>query len=172
MTSPVKTIEGADAFRAFDLASVVLAGAACIVLFAMMFFVFADVIGRYFFLSPLPAAYEVVSLMMPVLIFCALPLTVLRQGHVTVDLLDSLIPSAVARVQQVLVNLFSCVALGLMAWRLAIRGWDQRRFDEVTDELFLELWPFSAGMAALATVAALACLVNVWRAAAGRLPRG
>lgn len=172
MTSPEKTAEGADAFRAFDLVSVVLAGAACLVLFAMMGFVFADVVGRYFFLSPLPAAYEVVSLMMPVLIFCALPLTVLRQGHVTVDLLDSMIPGAVARVQQVAVNLFSAVALGLMAWRLAVRGRDQSLYNEVTDELFLELWPFSAGMAMLATLAALACLVNAWRAAAGRLPRG
>lgn len=172
MANPIKTVEGADGFRAFDLAAIALAGVACVVLFAMMLLVFADVIGRYFFLSPLPAAYEIVSLMMPVLIFTALPLTVLRQGHVTVDLLDAFVPRAVARVQAVAVNLISAAALALVAWRLAIRGRDQHLYDEMTDELLLELWPFSAGMAALCALATLACLVNVWRAAAGRLPRG
>ncbi|MEM9048253.1 MAG: TRAP transporter small permease [Pseudomonadota bacterium] len=141
---------------------------ASLLLFAMMLLVFADVMGRYFFLSPLPAAYEIVSLTMPGIIFCALPLTVLREGHVTVDLLDALIPGGVARVQGVLVSLISTAALGLVTWRLWIRSGDQALYEEVSDELFLELWPFSAGMAVLCAIATLAACVNAALWAMGR----
>ncbi|TDK47443.1 TRAP transporter small permease [Antarcticimicrobium luteum] len=145
---------------------------ACLLLFAMMMFTFADVVGRYFFSSPLPAAYEVVSLMMPALIFCALPLTVLREGHVTVDLLDAITPAPVARVQAVIVHLVSAAALALISWRLVIRSIDQRTYEEVTDELFLELWPFSAVMAVLCAIAAIAALANAGLSATRRKARG
>ena len=149
-----------------------LSRVACLLLFAMMLFTFADVVGRYFFANPLPAAYEIVSLMMPAIIFCALPLTVLREGHVTVDLLDAVIPRPVARVQAVIVHLLSAAALALISWRLAIRSIDQRTYEEVTDELFLELWPFSAAMAGLCAVAALAALANAALSATGRKTQG
>ncbi|MGB7183401.1 MAG: hypothetical protein WBD51_15785, partial [Burkholderiaceae bacterium] len=45
---------------------------ACAALFMMMMFTFLDVAGRYLFSRPLPAAYEIISLMMPFIIFCAL----------------------------------------------------------------------------------------------------
>ncbi|MEM8741864.1 MAG: TRAP transporter small permease [Pseudomonadota bacterium] len=133
---------------------------ASLFLFAMMLLVFTDVMGRYLFASPLPAAYELVSLTMPAIIFCALPLTVLREGHVTVDLLDALIPRGARRVQGVLVSLISAGALGLVTWRLWVRSGDQALYEEVSDELYLELWPFSAGMAMLCAVATLAAVLN------------
>jgi len=166
------TYGAADHIRGLTPLAGLLSRIACLLLFAMMLFTFADVVGRYFFASPLPAAYEVVSLTMPAIIFCALPLTVLRQGHVTVDLLDPFIPGAVARVQAVVVHLISAAALALISWRLVIRSMDQRYYEEVTDELFLELWPFSAAMAALCGLAALTALANVWLAATGRKTRG
>lgn len=165
------TYGAADHVRGLTPLAGLLSRIACLLLFAMMMFTFADVVGRYFFASPLPAAYEVVSLMMPALIFCALPLTVLREGHVTVDLLDSVIPRPVARVQAVIVHLVSAAALALISWRLVIRSMDQRYYEEVTDELFLELWPFSAVMAALCAVAALAALANAAFSASGRKTR-
>lgn len=165
------TYGAADHIRGLTPLAGLLSRIACLLLFAMMMFTFADVVGRYFFASPLPAAYEVVSLMMPALIFCALPLTVLREGHVTVDLLDSVIPRPVARVQAVIVHLISAAALALISWRLVIRSMDQRYYEEVTDELYLELWPFSAVMAALCAVAALAALANAALSASGRKAR-
>lgn len=131
---------------------------ACVILFSMMLITFADVIGRYVFLAPLPAAYELISLMMPAVIFCALPLTVLRRGHVTVDLLDALVPRILLPVQEILVSLFSAGALALVSWRLAIRAEDQHTYEDVSDQLWLPLWPFSAAMAVLCALAALCAL--------------
>lgn len=132
---------------------------ACIILFAMMVITFADVIGRYVFSRPLPAAYEIISLMMPAVIFCALPLTVLREGHVTIDLLDGVTPQAVVPLRNVVVHLVSAVALALVAWRLAIRAGDQYAYEDVSDQLWLPLWPFSTAMSILCAVATVCALV-------------
>lgn len=139
-----------------------LAVISCLTLLAMMVLTFVDVLGRYLFLAPLPAAYEIISLLMPGIIFCALPLTVLRETHVTVDLLDSFIPQGAARIQGVIVNLFSAVALALVAWRLWVKATDDRLYDTATDELLLLIWPFGMGMSVMCGIAALAALANAW----------
>lgn len=163
----------ADHIRGLSPLAGVLTYVACILLFAMMLLTFADVMGRYLFSAPLPATYEVVSLMMPAIIFCALPLTVLNENHVTVDLLDDIIPRPMARVQAVFVHLFSTAALGLIAWRLVIKSMSQFEYEEITDELFLPMWPFSALMAVLCTIATLAALANVILTLSGRkIPGG
>ena len=135
---------------------------ACIFLFSMMVVTFVDVVGRYVFASPLPAAYEIVALIMPAIIFCALPLTVLKNGHVTVDLLDSFVPKWMEKLQQVIINIFGAAALALLSWRLAVRSQDQNTYEEVTDELVLELWPFSAAMSILCAVAALMFVAKLY----------
>jgi TRAP-type C4-dicarboxylate transport system permease small subunit len=135
---------------------------ACIFLFAMMAVTFIDVVGRYVFSSPLPAAYEIVALIMPAIIFCALPLTVLNNGHVTVDLLDSFVPKWMEKIQQLIVNVFGAAALALLSWRLAVRSQDQNTYEEVTDELVLELWPISAAMSILCAVAALMFVAKLY----------
>ncbi len=153
-----------------SVAARALAFVACVFLFAMMVLTFVDVIGRYLFLSPLPAAYEMVSLIMPAIIFFALPLTILRDGHVTVDLLDNFVPKWLARYQAILANVFGACAFALVSWRLFIRSRDQYEYQEVTDELVLELWPFSTAMAVLCAVAVLAFVANVVRLVRQRTP--
>lgn len=135
-----------------------LAFVACATLFLIMALTFLDVIGRYFLAAPLPAAYELVSFGMPAIIFCALPLVNLREEHVTVDLLDSFTPAPLRRLQGAVVNLIAAGATGFIAWRLWARSADQARFSEVTEALWLPLWPFSLAMAGLAALAALASL--------------
>lgn len=161
------TAKAADHIRGLTPLSRFLAFLSGIILFAMMLLTFTDVIGRYFFLSPLPAAYELVSLMMPAIIFCALPITFLREGHVTVDLLDALIPTTAARAQGVIVNVVTAAALGLVCWRLAVKAHEDYGYENITDELLLPLWPFGTGMAVLCAIATLAALMNAWHYAVG-----
>lgn len=150
----------------------VLGGLACLALFVMMVLTFVDVTGRYLFTKPLPAAYELVSFTMPVIIFCALPVVHLRDGHVTIDLLDAFVPPLWRRAQRATMDLASAAIMGLVAWQLAARSRDHRQFDQVTDELFLPLWPFSAGMAVVAALAAVTLLVVAAGRIAGTRPVG
>ena len=137
-----------------------LGGVAAVLLFCMMVLTFIDVAGRYVFSSPLPAAYELISLIMPAIIFCALPYVGYRENHVTIDLLDIFLSPTVKRWQGFVVNLVSAVALGFIAYRLFARFQDHKRFGEVTDELFLPLWPFSLIMSILCAIATLALIAN------------
>jgi len=142
----------------------------CALLFLMMIITFIDVGGRYLFSSPLPAAYEIISLIMPGIIFCALPFVCHRQSHVTIDLLDFLVSSSVRRWQGFMVSLFSTLAMGFITYRLYARYIDHKRFGEVTDELFLPLWPFSLAMSILCAIATVALLANAYAYLTNRMP--
>jgi len=139
-----------------------LGAVSCALLFLMMVLTFIDVAGRYLFASPLPAAYEIISLTMPGIIFCALPFVGLRESHVTIDLLDTVVPRDWKRWQSFATNLFCAAVMGFIAWRLGARAYDHFQFGDATDELYLPLWPFSASMAVLSAVATIAFLVNAY----------
>ncbi|UCE31225.1 MAG: TRAP transporter small permease [Burkholderiales bacterium] len=155
------TVRG-PAFWLGTAPSLALGTLSCLFLFAMMLLTFVDVAGRYLFSSPLPAAYELVAFTMPCIIFCALPGINLRDGHVTIDLLDTFVPYALRRSQRVTVHLVSAAVMLFIAWQLAARARDHLRFEQVTDELYLPLWPFSTMMSVLSVVASITLLVAAY----------
>jgi TRAP-type C4-dicarboxylate transport system permease small subunit len=146
-----------DRFTAWTLGVVASA-----TLFAMMLLTFADVWGRYLLRQPVFGGYEVTEFLMGVLIFSSLPLLCTREGHVTIDILDHLIPKAVMRWQRLVVNLVSAAVLGLMAWRLYLLFGELLRNTEVTMTLKIPHAPFALAFAIMAALACLACLANAW----------
>ena len=134
----------------------------CSILFIMMLLTFIDVTGRYVFNSPLPALHEIISFMMPGLIFCILPLVCSKEEHVTIDLLDVFVPTRLKRLQSIFVNLISSGAMFFLAWRLAEKSASHYEFGEVTDDLYLILWPCSLLIAVLSGIAAIALLSNAF----------
>lgn len=98
-----------------------LGGLAGVLLFAIMVLTFVDVMGRYLFSAPLPGAYEITELMLGSLIFAALPLVTVRAEHVTIDLLDPMVPRPWRGPQRVAVNFLAVVTLAVMSAVV----WDQ-----------------------------------------------
>jgi TRAP-type C4-dicarboxylate transport system permease small subunit len=125
----------------------------------MMALTFLDVTGRKFFASPIYGAYEVTEFMMGVLIFSALPLVTAREGHVTIDVFDHFIAPDIGRWQRAAVNLLSTVVLAFLGWRLWILSASHLRTHEVTMTLHIPHGPFTRAFAAMAILAAVACLV-------------
>jgi len=140
----------------------VLGTVAATVLFTMMVLTFVDVTGRKLFTHPVYGAYEITEFLMGALIFSALPLVTAREGHVTIDVLDHLLPAGLARWQQVVVNTISTAALAFVAWRLWELSTSHMRTHEVTMTLRIPHGPFSRLFAVMAALAAVACLVIVW----------
>ncbi len=138
-----------------------LAGLSCFFLFGMMILTFVDVAGRYVFNSPIYGAYEIVYLMMPALIFLAMPILCFKEGHVTIDLLDGFIPTGMKRWQAIIVNFISAVAIAFIGWRLYALSGDQAIDLAVTDTLYLSKWPFSLFMAIMSWISAVALVFNV-----------
>ena len=95
----------------------ILAGLALAI---MALIVFVDVVGRYFFNLPVTGSYELIQVSMAALVFIALPAVTARRQHVTVDLIDTVLPRRADRFLQGVVNLVCAVALGGMAWHLWI----------------------------------------------------
>ncbi|HWC04439.1 MAG TPA: TRAP transporter small permease [Methylomirabilota bacterium] len=140
----------------------VLGTVAATVLFAMMVLTFVDVTGRKLFVHPVYGAYEITEFLMGTLIFSALPLVTAREGHVTIDVLDSFLPVWFARWQQVVVTTISTAALAFVAWRLWVLSASHTRTHEVTMTLRIPHGPFSRLFAVMAALAAVASLVIVW----------
>ena len=74
---------------------------AAVLLFCLMALTCADVIGRYFLGTPIYGAFEMTEMLLAALIFAGLPLVTLRNDHVTVDLLDPVMPDWLLRIQHV-----------------------------------------------------------------------
>lgn len=171
-TPPARPARGGVGYWLGELPSRLLGVLACLALFAIMLLTVVDVIGRYLFASPLPAAYEMISFIMPCIIFCALPAVSLNHGHVTIDLLDRVVPARLQRLQHVAVHLIAAAAMALIAWRLWVLSGDHYRYEGVTDELFMPLWRFSLAMAVISAVAALSLLLAGFRPRRGDGPSG
>ncbi len=129
--------------------------AAAILMFLMLFTA-VDVIGRYFFNKPVWGGFELTEVSLAVLIFAGLPLTTLRNGHITVDLLDAVTPRAVLRVQHVVTNLIAAGCTAFLAYRLFLRGNTLLDAGETTLQIGIKFAYVSYTMAFLMAVTAVA----------------
>jgi TRAP-type C4-dicarboxylate transport system permease small subunit len=126
----------------------------------------ADVILRYWFNAPVSGAFELTEIMLAALIFAALPITTDRDEHVTVDLVDALVPARAQRVLRVIGDLVSALALAVFAWRLGLQALRLMAEGTQTFSLSLPMHPlawFAAFACALSALTALAHAVRTLR---------
>src|SRR5688500_7383459 len=119
----------------------VLALVAGSVLFVMMVITFIDVFGRKFLNMPLYGGYEITEFLMGTLIFSALPLVTAREDHVTIDVLDQIVPPRWQRWQRVVVTAISAFVLAYIAWRLWLLSFELLKHNEVTMTLHIPHGP-------------------------------
>ena len=120
---------------------------------------FADVFARYLFSAPIRGSVEIIQFAMALVIFTALPLVTRHRGHVTVSLIDSVLPAAGRRVQRVLCDALSLVALALLTWRLWLQAGDDVAASTHTIVLG---WPHAPLTYALCLFAAASTLAMAW----------
>jgi TRAP-type C4-dicarboxylate transport system permease small subunit len=103
--------------RTLDLIDNALMAVGCLMMFALMLVVVADVSLRYLFNAPLSWSYEVVSkYLMPGLFFLAASHTLKAHGHVTVDILHNYLGRRTRYVLQALISGLAAPAFGVAAW--------------------------------------------------------
>lgn len=130
-----------------------------VTMFAMMAVVFVDVIGRYFFNSPLPGGFEIVQFLMPLAIFTALPLVTRDGEHITASLFEHWIRGTFKRVIDEIILAFNVVVLAFVAYRMWVEGGKLAAADKISG--FLE-WPYAPIAYAIAVLAGLTALVQLW----------
>lgn len=109
----------------FHVSGRLLEGVVALSLMLMMLVTAVDVVGRYFFNTPLSGGIEIIELTLAVVVFGAYPLVTWRRAHICIDLLDDYVPVAWVRLREIAISLISAAALGLVAykvWQLAGRA--------------------------------------------------
>jgi len=127
----------------------------------MMVLSCADIFMRYLFSRPITGTYDVVGLSGAVLVSFALPYTMLKKGHVAVELLVQ----SLSRGKQLVIETFSHL-LGIslflvMVWQAILLSRDMKAAGEVTPTVHLPFYPIVYCMALCFFILSLAILVNL-----------
>ena len=130
-------------------------------LVVMMVLTCADVFMRYLFNHPITGTYDLVGLLGAVLAAFAMPFTMLKKGHVAVEILIQ----SLSRDKQLIVETFTHL-LGIslflvLVWQAIGLSRDMRAAGEVTPTLLLPFYPIVYCMAVCFFGLCLAILFNL-----------
>ena len=119
-----------------------LAKAGGYVLLCMMVLTISDVIGRYFFNSPVTGAYEITEIMMVTVVFLFIGYTHSQKGHISIDFVIRLLPQKMRMTIDIVTHLVSLFIMILIAWMNILRCLELMRINEVTPILHIPISPF------------------------------
>lgn len=122
---------------------------AAVTLFVIMWLTVIDVVTRGVFNISIVGLFEVVEILMGVLVFAGVPIITANDGHVSVTLLDNVIPPFWRVVQRVAVNSVCTVILAIFAWRLWDVAGKLAGYNDVTLFLNVPLAPVAYFMAVM-----------------------
>ncbi|MBN2041994.1 MAG: TRAP transporter small permease [Spirochaetes bacterium] len=112
-------------------------------LVAMMLLSTADVIGRYFFNSPVLGAYEITEYLMIIIVFSFFAFTQSEKGHINVDIAYNLLPSKVQVAFERFNHVICLIMLILVTWRGIYRVIDIMEAGEESLLLKIPDYPFA-----------------------------
>lgn len=152
--------------RWVERAAVLFAVLGGIVLMLIALMTVASVIGRAGFGKPVPGDIEVTQYAIAVAISAFLPYCLFSGGNLIVDFFTAKAKARTRRVLDAIGAFTLALAMGLFAWRTVVGMVSVKGAGETSMVISVPLWWTYAGMApcfALATLAALALAVKLWR---------
>ena len=130
-------------------------------LMVMMLLTCADVFMRYLFSNPLIGTYDLVSLLGAVLVSFAMPYTMLKKGHVAVEILVQSLSRGKQLVIETFTHLLGISLFLVLVWQAVLLSRDMKAAGEVTPTLLLPFYPILYCMAVCFFCLCLAILVNL-----------
>lgn len=151
--------------RATGITTIASAALAGVVLVALMFLTVADVVGRYFFNSPLNGVFDLTQFAVLIMTFLSFAYCGFRGAHVVIELLYDRIPKQAQFVVRRMSNAVGAVLFAIIAWRAVVQSFDVREFNETSQLLTIPYWPFyyvvAFGAALFAVVLAIKTFVDL-----------
>lgn len=128
----------------------------CVTVFLMMAVTAVDVFARYILSTPLRGAFEIVTLLLAISTFIALPMVTRADEHISVDLLKPLLRGVGQAIQRVAVLFVSAAILAVIAVQL----WRHARLLAAGGQVtgFLE-WPLAPLVYLMSTLCGVTVLV-------------
>jgi TRAP-type C4-dicarboxylate transport system permease small subunit len=130
-------------------------------LVVMMLLTCADVFMRYVFNSPITGTYDLVSLMGAVLASFAMPYTMLKKGHVAVEILIQSLSRGKQLIIETFTHLLGISLFLVLVWQAILLSRDMKAAGEVTPTLLVPFYPIVYCMAVCFFGLCLAILVNL-----------
>jgi len=112
------------------------------VLFLMMLLTIADVFLRKVFSQSILGTVEVTEFMMVILLFFAVTQTEILDGHVKVDLIMSRFGERTQALVDTITQLVCFLLFGLFTWSTLVYAEKMRASGEVSQDLWLPVYPF------------------------------
>ena len=130
-------------------------------LMVMMALTCADVFMRYLFSRPIIGTYDLVSLLGAVLVSFAMPYTMLKKGHVAVEILVQSLSRGKQLVIETFTHLLGISLFLVLVWQAILLSRDMKAAGEVTPTLLLPFYPILYCMAVCFVGLCLAILINL-----------
>ena len=127
----------------------------------MMVLSCADIFMRYLFSRPITGTYDVVGLSGAVLVSFALPYTMLKKGHVAVELLVQSLSKGKRLVIETFSHLLGISLFLVLVWQAILLSRDMKAAGEVTPTVHLPFYPIVYCMALCFFILSLAIVVNL-----------
>jgi TRAP-type C4-dicarboxylate transport system permease small subunit len=129
-----------------------------VLIFTMMILTFADVIGRYVFISPIFGAAEMIQFLLAMTIFAGLSLVNAHDDHITVDLFEPFLDQFMPNVRRFLVQTFSVVVMAIITVEMTRFALEAHQLSSIT--VVLE-WPLVIVSGAVAALSAVSLIVQI-----------
>jgi len=111
-----------------------------ILLFVLMFLTVFDVMGRYFFNSPIKGTMELTELSVAIMVFFSLGYAKMMGDHLEIDFIMAKFPEKVRNILMTIIYLVVTVVLFILTWQLFILGADSQRTNELSGDLGIPLF--------------------------------
>jgi len=134
------------------------------VLFCMMLLTIADVFLRKVFSQSILGTVEVTEFMMVILLFFAVTQTEILDGHVRVDLIMSRFGERTQTLVDTITQLVCFLLFGLFTWSTLVYAAKMRASGEVSQDLWLPIYPFIYVVALGCALLALSLLIKSFMA--------
>jgi TRAP-type C4-dicarboxylate transport system permease small subunit len=109
----------------------------------MMLLTTADVVGRYFFNTPVLGAYEITEYLMLIMVFSFLALAQRDKVHISVDIVFNRLPTKLKAVLDRLDHALCLVMMIIVTWMGVHHALDLKRTGEVSTLLKIPDYPFA-----------------------------
>jgi TRAP-type C4-dicarboxylate transport system permease small subunit len=115
-----------------------------VILFIMMLLTAADVVGRYFFNSPVQGTNEITGLLLVLVAASALAFSQIKKGHIRVDLITSRLSPRGQLILDAVAYAFCLFGSALITWQTSLRGFSylQMTRGNLTETLGIPFYPF------------------------------
>ena len=144
---------------------------AALFLLAMMALNVVDVGLRSGFNAPIFGTYEIIEFLLAAVAFLAIPEVFLRDQHITIELIDQVVPESVVRWLKLIGTFVALVFVALLTWHMSQPAREFVEFNDVTIDLHLPLIWKAALVLAGFTFAVVAVLVMFLREVSATLRR-